>query len=59
MLSLAGPDGKPWKGVRDMLPRKGQIPLPSYGPKDVCKIILAALQNNDDPQLDHGACVAL
>jgi hypothetical protein len=42
-----------------MMKRKGQVPLPEYEPKDVVRIVLAALQNNDDPQLDHGAAVVL
>lgn len=56
---LLGPEKKKWKGVKDMLVRKGQIPDEKYTPKDVVKIILTALQDNDSPQLDHGACVAL
>lgn len=56
---LKGPEGKPWKGSRSMLIRRKQIPDISYGPVDVVKICLDALQNNDDPQLDHGACVVL
>ena len=56
---LKGPEGKPWKGTRIALPRKGQVPLPEYSAQDVVRICLSALQNNDDPQLDHGACVSL
>jgi len=56
---LKGPENKKWNGIRDMLPRKGQIPLEKYTPRDVVTICLTALQNNDDPQLDHGACVVL
>ena len=56
---LAGPENKKWGGVRDMLARKGQIPDEKYTPKDVVKVLLAALQDNDSPQLDHGACVVL
>lgn len=56
---LAGSEGKPWKGTRIALARRGQIPLPEYSAQDVVRICLAALQNNDDPQLDHGACVSL
>ena len=56
---LAGPENKKWNGVKDMLVRKGQVPDEKYTPKDVVKIILAALQDNDSPQLDHGACVVL
>ena len=56
---LKGPDKKKWKGVKDMLVRKGQIPDDKYTPKDVVKIVLTALQDNDSPQLDHGACVVL
>jgi hypothetical protein len=41
------------------LKRRGQIPDAKYTPRNVCSIILKALQNNDEPQLDHGACVAL
>jgi len=50
---------RPWAGTRDMLPRRGQVPSNSQTPRDVVKICCAALQNNDDPQLDHGACVVL
>ncbi len=49
---LAGPQGKPWKGSRMSLARKGQVPLLEYSAQDVVRICLAALQNNDDPQLD-------
>lgn len=35
------------------------MPDPSYAPKDVVRTCLSALQNNDDPQFDHGACVVL
>ena len=56
---MAGPEGKKWKGTREVLPRRKQIPSPDYTPQDVCRIVLSALQNNDDPQLDHGACVVL
>lgn len=56
---LSGPEGKPWGGTRIALSRKGQVPLPEYSAQDVVRICLAALQNNDDPQLDHGACVSL
>lgn len=56
---LAGAEGKPWKGTRIALARRGQIPLPEYSAQDVVRICLAALQNNDDPQLDHGTCVSL
>ena len=52
---MAGNQGKKWKGTRDVLPRRKQIPSPDYSPQDVCRIVLSALQNNDDPQLDHGA----
>ena len=56
---LKGPENKKWNGVRDMMPRKGQVPDERYTPRDVVTICLSALQNNDDPQLDHGACVVL
>ena len=39
--------------------RRGQVPTPDMTPRDVCKVCLTALQNNDDPQLDHGAAVVL
>ena len=39
--------------------RKGQVPRPEYSPQDVCRIVLDSLSTNDDPQLDHGACVTL
>ena len=56
---MSGPEGKKWKGTREILKRKNQIPDAKYSHVDVCKIVLSALQNNDEPQLDHGACVAL
>lgn len=56
---LAGPEGKKWKGTRDILPRRQQVPLPEYSPAEVCRTILAALQDNDLPQLDNGAAVVL
>lgn len=56
---LAGPEGKPWKGSKDILERRNQIPLAEYLPNDVIRICLEALKSNDDPQLDHGACVTL
>ena len=56
---LAGAEGKPWKGSKIGLARRGQLPLPEYSAQDVIRICLAALQNNDDPQLDHGSCVTL
>ena len=48
-----------WRGTRDILKRKGQVPRPEYSPQDVCRIVLDSLSTNDDPQLDHGACVTL
>ena len=56
---MSGPEGKPWRGTREILKRRKQVPNEEYGPQDVCKVVLSALQSNDDPQLDHGACVAL
>lgn len=56
---MSGQEAKPWKGTRIALVRKGQVPLPEYSAQDVIRICLSALQNNDDPQLDHGACVTL
>jgi hypothetical protein len=56
---LSGPEGKPWKGTRSTLARRGQVPSPERSVQDVVRICLAALQHNDDPQLDHGACVVL
>mmetsp|Transcript_2396 Transcript_2396/g.4247 ORF Transcript_2396/g.4247 Transcript_2396/m.4247 type:complete len:210 (-) Transcript_2396:12-641(-) len=49
----------PWKGTRDILPRKKQIPSKEYSATSVVRKILDALQINDDPQLDHGCCVLL
>lgn len=37
----------------------GQYPSAELSPLDVIKKCLQALQNNDEPQLDHGACVLL
>jgi hypothetical protein len=48
-----------WSGSRDSLKRRKQVPDPSYTPADVVQLCLRALQNNDEPQLDHGACVVL
>mmetsp|Transcript_5513 Transcript_5513/g.5693 ORF Transcript_5513/g.5693 Transcript_5513/m.5693 type:complete len:214 (-) Transcript_5513:34-675(-) len=56
---LSGSLNKEWNGSTNMLERRGQIPKEEYGPKDVIRICLSALQHNDDPQLDHGACVVL
>ncbi len=56
---MAGSEGKAWNGDRKILKRKNQVPDSSYGPLDVVRIVLRALQSNDDPQLDHGALVAL
>jgi hypothetical protein len=61
MLSSAGPEpiAELWQGTRTILPRKKQVPLPTYSPRDVVTKCLDALQVNDDPQLDHGCCVLL
>eukprot|EP01041_Mallomonas_annulata_P002696 gene2696-5308_t len=56
---LSGSKRGPWNGTKDILVRRGQVPSADYGPKDVIRVCLAALQNNDEPQLDHGACVVL
>lgn len=56
---LSGQGSKTWRGTRDILKRRGQVPLPDYNPTEVVKILIKALQSNDDPQLDHGACVVL
>jgi hypothetical protein len=48
---------KPWQGNRDICIRKKQIPNEAYAPKDVIRTCLLALQNNDDPQLDHGMII--
>jgi hypothetical protein len=56
---LDGNKGKVWKGTRDILRRRQQVPLPEYSPAEVCRTILAALQDNDLPQLDNGAAVVL
>lgn len=49
----------PWGGDLAILRRKKQVPTEAYGPKDVIRICLLALQSNDDPQLDHGAAVVM
>ena len=36
-----------------------QVPKSEFSVHDVVRTVMAALQNNDDPQLDHGAAVAL
>lgn len=56
---MRGPEKKQWKGERGILKRRNQVPDTSYTVKDVVGICMRALQNNDDPQLDHGACVVL
>jgi hypothetical protein len=52
-------EGMKWEGTKVNLMRRGQVPSPKHQPVDVIRICLQALQNNDDPQLDHGACVVL
>jgi len=52
-------NNKPWNGSKAILKRKGQYPQPNLEPKDIIRICLAALQHNDDPQLDHGASVVM
>lgn len=42
-----------------MLQRRGEVPDSKYSPIDVIRVVLKALQTNDYPQLDHGACVVL
>ncbi|KAJ1436819.1 hypothetical protein B484DRAFT_445470 [Ochromonadaceae sp. CCMP2298] len=49
----------PWKGTRDILKRKKQVPSDQYVPQEVVQKVLDALQICDDPQLDHGPCVLL
>ena len=56
---MRGPEKKQWKGERSLLVKRNQIPSKTYTVKDVVQICMKALQNNDDPQLDHGACVVL
>ena len=48
-----------WKGSKEIVIRKKQIPSLNFSPKEVVQICLDALQLNDDPQLDHGCCVLL
>jgi len=48
-----------WQGTRDILARRKQVKSSSLQPRDVVTLVLNALQSNDDPQLDHGACVCL
>ena len=50
---------KVWKGAKDILARRRQVPSSKYNLVDVVKICVEALKYNDDPQLDHGACVVL
>ena len=50
---------KVWKGTKDILTRRKQVPSSEYNVIDVVKICVEALKCNDDPQLDHGACVVL
>lgn len=56
---LSGTLISPWKGSRDILKRKKQVPDSSYNPQKVVMTCLNALAINDDPQLDHGCCVLL
>lgn len=56
---MAGEGSKEWRGTKSMLERRGEIPDPKYSPIDVIRVVLKALQTNDYPQLDHGACVVL
>lgn len=56
---LTGQNNIPWKGTRQILKRKKQIPDPSYSPIQVINLCMNALSINDDPQLDHGCCVLL
>jgi hypothetical protein len=56
---LSAQEKNVWKGSKTSLARKGQVPNPNYTPKDVIQVCLEALKSNDDPQLDHGACVVL
>jgi hypothetical protein len=48
-----------WRGTKVILKRRGQVPDPRYTARDVVKVILSAMESNDDPQIDHGCCVAL
>jgi len=48
-----------WSGRTDILERRKQLPSVDQSPTDVVRIVLAALKINDDPQMDHGACVLL
>ena len=54
-------EGKPraWTGDKNIVKRKLQYPREDYAGHEVLRIILNALKNNDDPQLDHGALVVL
>ena len=56
---LNGTAQKEWKGTKSMLQRRGELPDPKYKPIDVIRVCLKALESNDYPQLDHGACVVL
>lgn len=56
---LNGTVQKEWKGTKTILQRRGEIPDPKYKPLDVIRVCLKALESNDYPQLDHGACVVL
>ena len=56
---LSGKGAKEWKGSKSMLKRRGELPDPNYKPLDVLRVCLKALESNDYPQLDHGACVVL
>ena len=56
---MAGEGSKEWRGTKTGLERRGEVPDSKYTPIDVIRIVLKALQSNDYPQLDHGACVVL
>ena len=49
---MAGPEGRAWKGTRDILKRRGQIPDEKYDPRKVCSVILKVKVNFASLRLD-------
>ncbi len=56
---LQGNKNAKWKGNRNILIRKKQVPNSALSPIQVVETVTRALQINDDPQLDHGCQVLL
>ena len=48
-----------WTGDASILKRRNQLPSTEYNAGEALRVVLNALQSNDDPQLDHGALVLI